>query len=140
VNPDTSLQFLRELAASDPASHHAMIRDGAGFHQRNGDKSVKANISLIRLPAYSPELNPIKKPWDVVKYRICNVRRKKPRCAGIRDHRRASRVLDDTVAREKPRGPRLADPSGKLFESRISCHMIREMVCPPRGDVGSAVE
>jgi transposase len=74
VNLATSLEFLRELAASDPGSHHVVIWDGAGFHQRNGDKSLPANVSLIKLPAYSPELNPIEKLWDVVKDRICNVR------------------------------------------------------------------
>ena len=72
VSLEVSLEFLRQVAESDPASHHIVIWDGAGFHQRNGDASLPANISLIKLPAYSPELNPIEKLWDVVKDRICN--------------------------------------------------------------------
>jgi DDE superfamily endonuclease len=48
-------EFSRQLAQDVQA---VLIRDGAGFHT---DKSleVPANVSLIRLPPYSPELNPI---------------------------------------------------------------------------------
>lgn len=74
VDLPTSLAFLKELSASDPDSRHVVIWDGAGFHQHEGDKTLPANISLIKLPAYSPELNPIEKLWDIVKDRICNQR------------------------------------------------------------------
>jgi hypothetical protein len=30
------------------------------------------NLKSIILPAYSPELNPVEKFWDIVKDRICN--------------------------------------------------------------------
>ena len=29
-------------------------------------------MRVITLPAYSPELNPIEKLWDIIKDRICN--------------------------------------------------------------------
>ena len=29
-------------------------------------------MRLLKLPAYSPELNPVENPWDVVKDGICN--------------------------------------------------------------------
>ena len=47
-----------------------MIGDGAGFHHREGQDGVEsfaANIHVLTLPPYSPELNPIEKLWDIVK-------------------------------------------------------------------------
>lgn len=72
VCKDASLQFLLEVSASDPAAHHIVIWDGAGFHQRAGDPELPENLTLITLPAYSPELNPIERLWDIVKDGICN--------------------------------------------------------------------
>jgi transposase len=52
-------QFSREL----PAGVHAvLIWDGAGFHT-GGDLVVPGNVSLIQLPPYSPELNPVENLW-----------------------------------------------------------------------------
>ena len=48
--------------------------DGAVPPAQRRQSPSPENISLIKLPAYSPELNPIEKLWDVVKDRICNVR------------------------------------------------------------------
>jgi transposase len=56
-------QFSRTLAADE---HAAMIWDGAGFHVSHSLK-VPANITLIRLPPYSPELNPIENLWHYLK-------------------------------------------------------------------------
>ena len=39
-----------------------MVWDGAGFH-RSGQLAVPQNITLIQLPPYSPELNPIENLW-----------------------------------------------------------------------------
>ncbi len=55
--------FLKQFSASIPENEHGvMIRDGAGFH-RSRTLRVPENITLIHLPAYSPELNPIKNLW-----------------------------------------------------------------------------
>ena len=48
------------MTASDVQA--AMIWDGAGFHRAN-DLKVPANITLIPLPPYSPELNGIENLW-----------------------------------------------------------------------------
>jgi transposase len=56
-------QFSRTLAADE---HAAMIWDGAGFHTSK-ELQVPANITLIRLPPYSPELNPIENLWHYLK-------------------------------------------------------------------------
>lgn len=47
--------FGRSLAAE---VHAVLIGDGAGFH-RSGRLEVPQNVSLIELPPYSPQLNPI---------------------------------------------------------------------------------
>ena len=43
-------QYLEDLAASDSEHTHIVIQDGAGFHLRDGDERVPANIRLIELP------------------------------------------------------------------------------------------
>src|SRR5881275_1495058 len=56
-------QFSREL----PAGVHAvLIWDGAGYHT-GGDLVVPANVSLIQLPPYSPELNPVEDLWHYLR-------------------------------------------------------------------------
>ena len=37
-----------------------------------GGDELPANLKIITLPAYSPELNPVEKFWDIVKDTICN--------------------------------------------------------------------
>lgn len=59
--------FLKQFSASIPQNEHAvMIWDGAGFHC-GGSLRVPANMTLIQLPAYSPELNPIENLWHYLK-------------------------------------------------------------------------
>jgi transposase len=48
-------QFARELAVG---SHAVLVWDGAGYHT-SGDLVVPANVSLIQLVPYAPELNPV---------------------------------------------------------------------------------
>ena len=55
--------FLAGFSATRAADEHAlMVMDGAGWH-RSGDLDVPVNVSLVILPAYSPELNPIERMW-----------------------------------------------------------------------------
>ena len=50
-----------------PAGVHAvLIWDGAGFHT-SGDLVVPSNVSLILLPPYSPELNPVENLWHYLR-------------------------------------------------------------------------
>jgi transposase len=59
--------FLAQFAASLPADEHAVIIwDGAGFHASK-QLIVPKNVSLITLPPYSPELNPIENLWHYLK-------------------------------------------------------------------------
>ena len=68
--------FIEQVAKSDPEKMHVIIGDGAAFHNKEGQTSTEelpANVRILTLPAYSPELNPIEKLWDIVKDVICTV-------------------------------------------------------------------
>jgi transposase len=50
-----------------------MILDQAGWHRSN-DLAVPENITLIPLPPYSPELNPVERVWLYLKERFLSHR------------------------------------------------------------------
>jgi transposase len=50
-----------------PGSHAVVLLDGAGWHQTGGKLNVPDNISLLKLPAYSPELNPTENIWEFLR-------------------------------------------------------------------------
>jgi hypothetical protein len=55
--------FLAELSqAVTPGAHGLVLMDKAGWHIAD-DLVVPANLSLVFLPRYSPELNPIERLW-----------------------------------------------------------------------------
>ncbi len=55
--------FLAGFSATRAADEHApMVMDGAGWH-RSGELDVPDSVSLVILPAYSPEPNPIERIW-----------------------------------------------------------------------------
>jgi hypothetical protein len=55
---------LAEIArAVTPGAHAALVLDGAGWHGA-GELVVPDYISLLTLPPYAPELNPIENVWD----------------------------------------------------------------------------
>lgn len=72
VNLEWSHDFLRQIAASDPQAEHVVIWDQAGFHPTANLHSIPARVHPLALPAYSPELNPVEKLWDILKDSICN--------------------------------------------------------------------
>ena len=63
VNGDCMQIFLDEVATRHPHDKIIMIIDGAGWH-RGYELKVPNNIRLVRLPPYSPELNPVEHIWD----------------------------------------------------------------------------
>ena len=46
-----------------PGAHAVLVFDGAGWHKPGGSLRVPDNISLLHLPPYSPELNPVENVW-----------------------------------------------------------------------------
>ena len=67
LNTDVINIFLRQFSDALAENEHAVIVwDGAGFH-RAAHLVIPANISLIELPPYSPELNPMENVWHYLK-------------------------------------------------------------------------
>jgi hypothetical protein len=56
-------EFSRQLA---PDAHAVLIWDGAGFHTSRS-LEVPANVTLLGLPPYSPELNPVENLWHYLR-------------------------------------------------------------------------
>lgn len=50
-----------------PNDHAAVLVDGAGFHAQSKDLVVPSNMTLVTLPAHSPELNPAEGVWEFLK-------------------------------------------------------------------------
>ena len=54
---------LSEISSQVAADAHAVvILDGASWHKSHG-LVVPSNITLLALPPYSPELNPVERIW-----------------------------------------------------------------------------
>ena len=53
--------------------HVVLVLDGAGWHSTK-TLSVSANITLVPLPPYSPELNPVQRVWPHLKNRFLSMR------------------------------------------------------------------
>src|SRR3954447_1362669 len=67
LNTEVVNLFLEEFSRALPAGVHAvLIWDGAGFHT-GADVVVPSNVSLIQLPPYSPELNPVENLWHYLR-------------------------------------------------------------------------
>ena len=66
--------FLAELAAGLPGDVHAvLVLDGAGWHGARA-LVVPANVTLVPLPPYSPELNPVERVWLYLRERFLSLR------------------------------------------------------------------
>jgi transposase len=61
--------FLDVLARKFAREDILLVLDGAPNH-RCGDLVVPANITLLYLPPYSPELNPKENLWDEIREKI----------------------------------------------------------------------
>jgi transposase len=66
--------FLDEFAKTiAPDEHVALFLDSAGWHRSN-DLVIPASITLMPLPPYSPELNPVERVWEYLKERFLSHR------------------------------------------------------------------
>ena len=63
VNGACMQLFLNEVAARHSNERIVMVLDGAGWHQSQS-LTMPANLRLLPLPPYSPELNPVEHLWD----------------------------------------------------------------------------
>ena len=75
ANTEAMQIFLDRFAAEriGENEHVVMILDRAGWHG-SGALRVPANITLVPLPPYSPELNPVERVWLHLKARFLSHR------------------------------------------------------------------
>lgn len=67
VNKEAMTQHMRQISHATPVGRHAVvIIDGAGWHTYDTAAEFK-NLTLIKLPPYSPELNPIEQVWSWIR-------------------------------------------------------------------------
>lgn len=58
---------LAEIAKHVAKGAHAvLVLDGAGYHVAD-DLVIPDNITLLKLPPYSPELNPVENIWQYLR-------------------------------------------------------------------------
>jgi transposase len=84
IDRDIHALFLRQIADSDPAALHVVIQDQAGFHLPVADGRLPANLRLLPLPPYSPELNPVERFGGLLKAAVAN--RLYPTLRKLEDH------------------------------------------------------
>jgi len=67
LNSECFEKYLNEFSKSYPNQLHIIQLDNASFHTTTKIK-IPDNIILLFQPAYSPELNPIERVWEYIKY------------------------------------------------------------------------
>jgi len=69
VSNDIFEGFLNDLSKQNPKELKILIIDNAGFHASK-NMTIPENIKFIRIPPYTPELNPAEKVWQWMKERV----------------------------------------------------------------------
>ena len=68
VNTAAMNDHLTEISTQvATGAHAALICDGAGWHQPGRALCIPDNITLLPLPPYAPELNPMENVWDYLR-------------------------------------------------------------------------
>ena len=68
VSSEAMTMHLAEIATQVGIGAHAvLVCDGAGWHQNSERLIVPDNITLLHLPPYAPELNPIENVWEYLR-------------------------------------------------------------------------
>lgn len=67
INTDMINSFFEQFAAEVSSDIHVvMVWDQAGFHTSKNLK-IPANVTIVPLPPYSPELNPVENLWHYLR-------------------------------------------------------------------------
>jgi transposase len=66
MNTENMTLFLAQVSAAHKEEFIVMVLDGASSH-RGKDLVIPKNVTLIRLPPYSPELNPAEQIWNILR-------------------------------------------------------------------------
>ena len=68
VNTEAMNEHLKEISAQvAQGSHAVLVLDGAGWHQAGRTLIVPDNMTLVPLPPYAPELNPMENVWEYLR-------------------------------------------------------------------------
>jgi hypothetical protein len=68
ANAEAMNAHLSEISTQvAPGAHAVLVCDGAGWHQTGGKLLVPHNITLLPLPPYAPELNPMENVWEYLR-------------------------------------------------------------------------
>ena len=68
VSAEAMNAHLAEISSQIATGAHAiLVLDGAGWHQTGGRLRLPDNISLLALPPYCPELNPVENVWEFLR-------------------------------------------------------------------------
>jgi transposase len=68
ANTEAMNEHLKEISAQvAPGAHAVLVCDGAGWHAKSKGIVVPFNVTLVTLPAYSPELNPMENVWEYLR-------------------------------------------------------------------------
>src|SRR5579863_10485890 len=68
LHKTSDIPHLAEISkVVSPTAHCVLICDGAGWHQSSQRLTIPSNITLLRLPPYAPELNPIENVWEYLR-------------------------------------------------------------------------
>ena len=66
MNTDRMSHFLIQVSEAHKNEFIVMVLDGASSH-KSKDLNIPANMSLLLLPPYSPELNPAEQIWNILR-------------------------------------------------------------------------
>lgn len=70
-NADNFQIFLDQFSLQNPLELKIIVLDNGAFHKAKS-LQIPANIALIFLPPYSPELNPAENIWAILKRKFTN--------------------------------------------------------------------
>lgn len=73
VDTEIFESYLKHFSQYKPKEYKIVIIDNAGFHSTKNIE-IPDNIFLLRIPPYSPELNPCEQIWQYIKNRYKNQR------------------------------------------------------------------
>jgi hypothetical protein len=68
VSIEATAAHLAEISTQvAPGAHAVIVLDGAGWHTQGDRLHVPHNLTLLPLPPYAPELNPVENIWDYLR-------------------------------------------------------------------------
>lgn len=71
VTKEIFSNYLKQLSEHKPNELKIVVIDNAGFHSIK-NMEIPENIKLLRIPPYTPELNPCEQIWAYIKKRFKN--------------------------------------------------------------------